>query len=432
MLARDGVPAVPEVLVALASLYTDQLRPFGRILRKRLMERAETEGRCLKDLDLSRLKAVCEGCSWLRVQPEDGGEWSVLHKALEQRFVDVYSAVDCYPQAMWQAAAQYFDALEGESTVLPGGRYACAQLLAARALAFLEGRTLGEISHIIQLAISQKKILGYLNGNVVPYRHSHSMAKERLARQRLPKEPEATSGSFASWAAIRASLAELIAGLEPGQDTVPLSNLKRIFFTRFNLDLSETRLGHSKISELLKDSRVSDLCSVRLQLHGYVLLPNRGAALAALAATSSTPQAAREGRPAPSIPAPIAEEHSEHVCDTSCEVGEPAPALEAESSQKAMFWHRRPQLQPLSLEEECPAAAPSLELGRDSFSGMTPLSTQRYSTMQTLFPPTPSAFSPLAQFANGFPTLLGRGLPAPAQKAVHFAGGPSLAACRPN
>merc|ERR1719450_630616 len=101
-------------------------------------------------------------------------------------FVDAYSPVDVYPAEMWQGAAAYFAGLEGESMVLPGRRYSCAQALVARGLPFLQGRSLGQVSHIVQLAISQKKLLGYLNGAVVPYGRSQSMLKEQCAKRQRP------------------------------------------------------------------------------------------------------------------------------------------------------------------------------------------------------------------------------------------------------
>merc|ERR1740138_554608 len=87
---------------------------------------------------------------------------------------------------MWAAAAMYFQALSGDEMQLPGGRYSCAQALLARDLPFLRGRSLGQVCHIVQLAISQKKILGYLNGAVVPYVRSQSMVKEQCAQFQTP------------------------------------------------------------------------------------------------------------------------------------------------------------------------------------------------------------------------------------------------------
>jgi len=58
----------------------------------------------------------------------------------------------------------------------------------------------------------------------------------------------------------------------PGGEAVQLSTVKRLFRLR-GLELSETALGHSKLSELLSDSHLSDLCTVKLQEHGYFVVP---------------------------------------------------------------------------------------------------------------------------------------------------------------
>lgn len=56
---------------------------------------------------------------------------------------------------------------------------------------------------------------------------------------------------------------------------MPLSNVKRLFRSRFQLELSETALGHAKLCELLQDPCFSDICSVRLESNGYMVLQNR-------------------------------------------------------------------------------------------------------------------------------------------------------------
>jgi len=58
-----------------------------------------------------------------------------------------------------------------------------------------------------------------------------------------------------------------------GPAAVPLSNIKRLFRMRYQTELSETLLGHSRLSDLLQDERFRDLCSLQLQKSGYVVLP---------------------------------------------------------------------------------------------------------------------------------------------------------------
>eukprot|EP00931_Biecheleriopsis_adriatica_P016160 TRINITY_DN1199_c0_g2_i1.p1 TRINITY_DN1199_c0_g2~~TRINITY_DN1199_c0_g2_i1.p1 ORF type:complete len:715 (-),score=119.42 TRINITY_DN1199_c0_g2_i1:108-2252(-) len=264
-----------EVTAAVESLYADELKPYGRILRKRLSERAANNGHSSVDVDIKRLRSVCEACSWIYVQVEEGGDWSALLHGRHMNFVDVYSPQDFYPEQLWREAAVYFESLDDANMVLPGGRYSCAQALVSRGLQFLNGRTLGQVSHIVQLAISQKKLLGYLNGAVVPYGRSQSMVKERCAERQKPctNTARGTGSDLADWGVVKNGLREILSNLGPGTNTIPLSNVKRLFRSRFQIELSETALGHAKLSELLQDPQLHDVCSVRLQGHGYVVSP---------------------------------------------------------------------------------------------------------------------------------------------------------------
>jgi len=274
-LGQGNVLDMQEVMAAVETLYVDELKPYGRILRKRLAERASAAGQGNVDVDIKRLRSVCEACPWIYVQAEDGGDWSALLRGRPPNFVDVYSPQDFYPTSLWQAAANYFEGLDDANMVLPGGRYSCAQALVSRGLQFLQGRTLGQVCHIVQLAISQKKLLGYLNGAVVPYGRSQSMIKERCAERQKPctNIARGNGSDLADWEVVKRGLKEILQSLSPGTATIPLSNVKRLFRSRFHIELSETALGHSKLSELLQDPRLRDICSVRLQGHGYVVSP---------------------------------------------------------------------------------------------------------------------------------------------------------------
>jgi len=364
-----------EVLAAVESLYADRLRPYSRILRKRIGELAAASGRPSRDADLAAIEAACGACPHLCVQPEEGGEWSALLRGARDDFMDVYCTDDVYPRALWDALAAYFDGPEGSGLVLPGGRYAAAQVLRDRGLPFLAGRSLGELCHVVQLAITQKRILGYTSGTLVAYRLSQSMVKETLAESKAAPKPSADeqpSLPHASWEALRAGLREM-AEAAPAGEAVSLSMLKRTFQERFGLELSETRLGHAKLSELMQDPRLSDLCAVRLQRQGHVLLLHR---------------------PSPTQ-APAVEAGAHDVEDRLPVLLGAAPRRARAEDGKPMlatFRARRPQ----ALDDEL--TAPSCA---DAFAA-TPLTTRRAAALRTPFPATPSplplqcAWQPLA------------------------------------
>merc|ERR1712166_846026 len=96
-----------DMLAAVGSLYTDQLKPYGRILRKRLGERGIVMGLAPGEPGLAQLRTLCAGSSWLNIESEQGGEWSALIVGENQHFVDVYSPVDPYTPEFWSAAAGY-------------------------------------------------------------------------------------------------------------------------------------------------------------------------------------------------------------------------------------------------------------------------------------------------------------------------------------
>jgi len=320
-----------QVLAAVWSLCQDCLRPYGRLLRKRLAERTmSSDGIPNIDVDIQRLKTTCLSCTDLDVTNEQGGDWSVLpvnlHPKCRATLVDVYSSSDPYPEEFWRAATEYFEGLVEHNMRLPGGRYSCAQALVARKLNFLAGRSLGQVCHIVQLAISRRKILGYLNGAVVPHGRSQSMVKERCAQMQRPCEGSGTGGrKVADWPAVRKCLSQIMRSIVRANGSMPLSNVKRLFRSRFQLLLSETALGHAKLSELLQDPRLSDICSVRLKGNVYLVLPPE---------SKKVSQASQSGCKTISLVAELSLDDLQNTEDHSFMPPEPVPYPEKGSSNK--------------------------------------------------------------------------------------------------
>jgi hypothetical protein len=258
------------------SLYEDQVKPYGRIIRKRLAEMALSKGLGHVEVDPCRLRQACESYSWFSVKDESAGEWVCLLPGMPEAFIDATDPTDVYPAHLWASFSAYLDSLaQGDeaNAKMPGGRYACAQELASRQLYFLASYKLGQVCHMVQLAISQKNYLGYSEGSLVPYAMSQSMVKAERATQ---QKPVAARGSrpLATWPKVREVLYQVLhSAILQRQQSVPLSNVKRIFRSQYKVELSETALGYAKLSELLRDAFVSDLCIVELHRTGYVMIP---------------------------------------------------------------------------------------------------------------------------------------------------------------
>merc|ERR1712232_774434 len=175
---------------------------------------------------------------------------------------------------MWKAAEDYFQKLETENGSLPGGRYATALALMKLELPFLSMYSLGQGCHIVELAMTTRKLLGYLEGAIVPYASSHSKVKDSAAERRVGNGNAAQQLPLASWDVARTCLREILgSATRKGKTSVPLSTLKRLYRSRFHTELSETALGYTNLTELLQDPRIADLCTVRLLEQGYVLTP---------------------------------------------------------------------------------------------------------------------------------------------------------------
>jgi len=264
-----------EVNMAVQTLYAERVRPYGRLVRKRLVERAMSKGCVDVNINIADLKEQCRKYRSLEIIETDNDWCSLLrepgrHALSSWMLVDVYSPLDPYPQSMWEAFQAYLEGLGEEMMRMPGGRYACAKELLARNLYFLRGRTLGEVCHMVQLAISQRHILGYLNGCIVPFRMSQSLLKEGCAKQKRPVQSVSAEGhAIATWDDVKESLGEIVQTTLRNGASMPLANVKRMFRSRYHLVLSETSLGYPKLSALLRDPEMSAICSLRLEGNVY-------------------------------------------------------------------------------------------------------------------------------------------------------------------
>merc|ERR1719409_1927228 len=99
---------------------------------------------------------------------------------------------------------------------LPGGRYACAEALVKMHLDFLRQFSLGQVCHLVQLAITHRKVLGYLQGNVVSYVRSNSRVKDDCAAEQQPcanSRAHTSSFAVATWDSARQCIHEMRAAL---------------------------------------------------------------------------------------------------------------------------------------------------------------------------------------------------------------------------
>merc|ERR1719191_2410650 len=275
-----GVMTSEELIRSTESLYEDQIRPLSRILKRRLVELSGDSNLRTMDIDLRALRVAVEAAGpRLTVNSAEGGDWEAVLLHRQPNFVDAHDQCDRYGEQLWQDFTAYIASLHTpEEYRLPSSRYACAFELRARNLPFFADLSLGCLCHIVQLAISHKKILGHRDGALVPYVMSKCFEKKQHAdlglAQAVSANAEVPNLPFADWTAVRACMAEIMhLARHSEQGYEPLANIKRVFRSRYNLELSETLLGYTKLSEVLQSPQVSDLCSLEMRNSGCSVVP---------------------------------------------------------------------------------------------------------------------------------------------------------------
>merc|ERR1711871_1594043 len=136
--------------------------------------------------------------------------------------------------------------------------------------------SLGEICHMVQLAVKVHHILGYRSGQIVPFDDSHEAEKLRRAEEHKACSVEESHDVERSWDMFRQRLRILLEGASAHQQKFggfPMSGLKHNYKACFDLNLSETALGHTKLSTLLSDPRLEGVCRLeRMGSEGILIL----------------------------------------------------------------------------------------------------------------------------------------------------------------
>lgn len=141
-----------EMRATITSLYEDGIKPVGNNVKGRLKDRSASAG---------LVNNFCELCFkfpdvFAVTKPGDDVLVSLVSEPSSFKgFVDIDSPEDSYREEMWQEFVNY---LQKESD-FPGGRYAAARDLKRRQLPFFAEFSLGQLIHIVQIAIQTRKLL---------------------------------------------------------------------------------------------------------------------------------------------------------------------------------------------------------------------------------------------------------------------------------
>lgn len=252
---EEALAALSEVLLgALQSLYDDRLLPRNHHVARRVEERS---GVRWSAEDLIRVVRATPGVHLKG--PDAANRFVILLDDVVGNFVDLSSREDKYPADLWSELRSFVDDGWPEDGVPSGSRYDLARGLQEH-VPGLQRYGLGEVVHVVQLAVRSHRILGYKHGRLVPYRSSTDCEKWENAVQLRPTGAQ-DANWVTAWANAKSMLTELLMD-ERWPQGIPVSALKARFRQQFGCDFNETALGHTKLSSLLQDPRLATVCQL--------------------------------------------------------------------------------------------------------------------------------------------------------------------------
>jgi len=160
VLEQLGTEGLRSTLVSiLESLYEDRIKPMANYVKGRLKERSTPEPIVKSFVELYSQHPDL----FLVQQPAPGAQtdeatiFFVKEPSWFKGWIDIDAPDDPYDEAIWSELAKFLD---GEHT-FAGGRYGMARELMQRNLSFLSPLSLGEVCHMVQLAIQHRRLIVY-------------------------------------------------------------------------------------------------------------------------------------------------------------------------------------------------------------------------------------------------------------------------------
>lgn len=184
--------SMPELIHAVSTLVQDQVRPTIGVLRRRVEEISNRRVECTEIEGLVSAD-VC-GISGLHLEGAKGSLCVDIHTVPPPFYVDPMDPTDPFPPVIWAA----LNCEVGRATIMQkswsGGRYGCARAMKEE-LAELQPYSLGQVQHLVQLAI-KKKILGYQGGALAPYVFCNEAKKLVKSKTEMSSEMSESSDEF--------------------------------------------------------------------------------------------------------------------------------------------------------------------------------------------------------------------------------------------
>jgi len=270
---------------ALESLYEDQIYPTPKSLKARLQ---------LMSFAPDALPYfMCLYAAFEHhyiVTPEGSPHKGVLFKVTPKYFkgwIDPTSPEDPFSPEMWEAFVKKLEELLqsvdianqtdliNAPFVFHRGRYGMAQELEKRNFDLFKGKSLGELCHIVELAI-QKKLLAYEHNMLLPAKACVSLSNALVGRPTTHSSFGTSDGieHISDKDELKKCVEELLSIYKEGFN---LSTLKTKIKQNFAKRLSETAFHQIKLLDLVQSPPLNEVCRIeKLKGNcGYLLRPTK-------------------------------------------------------------------------------------------------------------------------------------------------------------
>eukprot|EP00404_Azadinium_spinosum_P062010 CAMPEP_0180704238 /NCGR_PEP_ID=MMETSP1038_2-20121128/7043_1 /TAXON_ID=632150 /ORGANISM="Azadinium spinosum, Strain 3D9" /LENGTH=330 /DNA_ID=CAMNT_0022736045 /DNA_START=1 /DNA_END=990 /DNA_ORIENTATION=+ len=259
---EDQEQEATDLLETIKSLYDDLLEPLDRHVLRRVEERTGSRW------SAKQLRAVAARTPTIRLvdaEADPSSFWLYHTEWPVDKFVDQKSMEDRYPAQLWNDLREFVAATDW-GTGLARSRYECAVVLRSKMPQILAEYRLGEICHIVQLAVKVHHILGYRDGSLVPYYSSSDYEKYMNAECKRFLAECPVDQTAVTWAELPGYLAEILNETSGGNSAIGLSIMKDFFRHKYKRELSEAALGCTTLSAVFENESLAQIC--RLEMRG--------------------------------------------------------------------------------------------------------------------------------------------------------------------
>ncbi|PFH32885.1 hypothetical protein BESB_014980 [Besnoitia besnoiti] len=249
---------LPALHGALMSLYDDQLLPTVFTLKGRLRESGASHLANSNFIVMYALFPSIYRIEWIPQQGERTVFFTV-DPPNARGWIDVNNFRDPYPTSMWTEFSDFLHQKFLRSAApngIGGGRYGLAKYLKQLDLPFFRGFSLGQLCHVVQLAISSKFLLAYEDNVLKPISACSVFANALLG---LPDEKRRGKKCITDIREIQVCVEHLLQ-LHPTGFT--LSTLKRKLKAIFGRELCQTIFHCAKLVDLMHLPELRKVCRI--------------------------------------------------------------------------------------------------------------------------------------------------------------------------